>query len=85
MGIQHLRLPLLVFVVILAISQRSTCRHIRKNMVEKTKQTDIFNSSSRFSWHFSGRAPEGSDKDDIDPTYRVSFPAVPGGPNPLHN
>ncbi|KAG6619713.1 hypothetical protein I3842_Q087200 [Carya illinoinensis] len=74
MGIQHLRLPLLVFVVILAISQQSTCRHIRKNMVEKTKQTDIFNSSS-----------EGSDKDDIEPTYGVSLPAVPGGPNPLHN
>lgn len=75
----HLRLSFVVLVIMLAISQQSTCRHIHKSIREENKQTDDL------SWHFSARAPEGSDKDDIDPSYGVSLRGVPGGPNPLHN
>ncbi|KAG2681230.1 hypothetical protein I3843_11G134600 [Carya illinoinensis] len=85
MGSQYLRVSFVVLVIILALSQQSTCRHIHKNMGEKTKQTDKFNFSSKFSRYFSTESGEGSNKVGTDPTYGVSLRQVPGGPNPLHN
>ncbi|GMY30255.1 F-box/LRR-repeat protein [Fagus crenata] len=79
MRIHYLKLSFVVFVITLAISQQSNCRHIYTSKSEEAKPTD------KYSWHFSAKAPEGSGKDDIDPIYGVSLRAVPTGPNPLHN
>jgi hypothetical protein len=85
MGPQYLRLSFVVFVIILTISQQSTCRYMSKRVSEKTKRRENFNSSSQFSWHFSAKGQEGYGKDDIDPAFGVSLREVPAGPNPLHN
>lgn len=82
MGTQYLRLSFVVFVIILTISQQSSCRFMHKSMSEKTKR---FNSYSQFSWHFSAKGQEGYRKEDTGRAYGVSVRAVPGGPNPLHN
>jgi hypothetical protein len=85
MGTQYLRLSFVVFVIILTISQQSTCRYMYKRVSEKTKGTEKFSSYSQFSWHFSAKDQERYGKDDTKPAYGVSLRATPGGPNPLHN
>lgn len=69
---------LLIFAIIISISQLSSCRNIQE--ITPTSTNQRFNS--RFSWHSSAPAPKLSRNDE---SYRVSHRMVPGGPNPLHN
>lgn len=86
MGIQKLRFPLLViFIIMLAISQLSSCRHIRQASEEAQQQASKAQFKTWFSRHSSAPAPGEYDGDEIDPIYGVSHRSVPGGPNPLHN
>ncbi|CAK7335493.1 unnamed protein product, partial [Dovyalis caffra] len=88
MRIPNQRLSSFLFLmIILAVSQLSSCRHLHINLGDQTKkaaaETEV---SPQFSLHFPAQAPEGSSKDEKDdPVYGVSFRTVPGGPNPLHN
>lgn len=84
MGIQKLRFPLLIFIIMLAISQLSSCRHIRQAS-EEAQQASKAEFEPRFSTHSSAPAPGEYGGDEIDPIYGVSHRSVPGGPNPLHN
>ncbi|PON86441.1 hypothetical protein TorRG33x02_177820 [Trema orientale] len=86
MGVQNHKLPCMVMIIILMISQFSSCRHINKARSESTNKTDKSSKFySQFSWHLSAKAPEESREYGINPRYGASLRAVPGGPNPLHN
>lgn len=76
-----------IIIIILAISQLSSCRHVHKRISDdqETKQIDTTEIHTKFSWHFPAKAPEESRKEVANPIYGVSYRAVPGGPNPLHN
>ncbi|KAI5601515.1 hypothetical protein POPTR_001G107400v4 [Populus trichocarpa] len=86
MRIPNPRRSFLFLMIILAISQLSSCRYLHINIRDQTNQTVETDVSTQFSWHFTAKAPEGSNKDEIDdPVYGASYRTVPGGPNPLHN
>ena len=75
-----------LIIIILAISQLSSCRHLHIKIGDQNKQRAEADVFTQLSWHFPAKASEGSSKDEIDdPVYGVSYRAVPGGPNPLHN
>ncbi|CAN4077774.1 unnamed protein product [Withania somnifera] len=81
MKIHYLSFQFLLILVILSVSQVSSCRKIQE--ITPTSTNQRFNS--RFSWHNYAPAPKESRNEDIDQKYRVSHRMVPGGPNPLHN
>lgn len=84
--IPNTRIPFLFLMILLALSQFSSCRHLHINRGDhQAKETAKTDFSTQFSWHFPAKAPEGSSKDEIDQVYGVSYRTVPGGPNPLHN
>uniref|UniRef100_A0A803PKE8 Uncharacterized protein n=1 Tax=Cannabis sativa TaxID=3483 RepID=A0A803PKE8_CANSA len=86
MGIQNHKLPCLVLITLLMISQLSSCRHINRIRSESAKKADQRTElSSQFSWHLSAKSPEESRSYGIGPKFGASLRAVPGGPNPLHN
>ncbi|KAF3448535.1 hypothetical protein FNV43_RR09248 [Rhamnella rubrinervis] len=91
MGIQSnpIRLPcgFLMIMFILMVTQFSTCRHLHRITSEETnKPADKNEFYTRFSWHSSAKAAEGSTKyEHMDPSHGVSLRVVPTGPNPLHN
>ncbi|EXB37393.1 hypothetical protein L484_024321 [Morus notabilis] len=88
MGIQNPKFPCVFLIIILMISQFSSCRHINRfiTSTEEAKKTaKTTKLYSRFSWHSSAQPPEESRGHQIDPRYGASLRAVPGGPNPLHN
>ncbi|KAJ6967374.1 hypothetical protein NC652_004812 [Populus alba x Populus x berolinensis] len=74
-------------MIILSISQLSSCRY-RPHKYRITNQTKQLKQMSLLSFHGISlqKAPEGSDKDEIDdPVFGASYRTVPGGPKPLHN
>lgn len=77
----------IIIIIILAISQLSSCRYVPKTTTDdqETQQTDTTEIHTKFSRHFPAKAPEASRKEVANPVYGVSYRAVPGGPNPLHN
>lgn len=76
----------IIIIIILAISQLSSCRYVPKTTDDQeTQQTDTTKIHTKFSWHFPAKGPEASRKEVANPVYGVSYRAVPGGPNPLHN
>ncbi|OAY56573.2 hypothetical protein MANES_02G024700v8 [Manihot esculenta] len=79
------RLAFLVLLIILALSQVSSCRHLHINKGDQTSEQTAKPVFFPFSWHFPAKAPQGSGKEKISSVYGVSYKRVPGGPNPLHN
>ncbi|OAY59849.1 hypothetical protein MANES_01G064900v8 [Manihot esculenta] len=79
------RLAFLVMLIILGLSQLSSCRHLHSDKGDQaTEQAkSVFSPSD--SWHFPARAPEPSGEAEISSVYGVSYRKVPQGPNPLHN
>uniref|UniRef100_A0A2P2QBS8 Uncharacterized protein n=1 Tax=Rhizophora mucronata TaxID=61149 RepID=A0A2P2QBS8_RHIMU len=76
----------LVFLILLAGSQLSSCRHLHESTRGRNSGHPVENqSSTQFSWHFSAKAPEGSNRVEGNPVYGASYRTVPAGPNPLHN
>ncbi|KAG5228371.1 hypothetical protein IMY05_016G0088800 [Salix suchowensis] len=74
MRIPNPRLSFLFLMIILAISQLASCRHLQINIGDQTNQT----VSTHFSRDFPAKAPEGSHKDEIDdPVYGASFRKTP--------
>ncbi|KAK4374433.1 hypothetical protein RND71_005110 [Anisodus tanguticus] len=85
MKAQHHSLPFLLIMVILIVSQLSSCHNNQKLTTTSTEQRFKRDLDSSFSWHLSTPDPKASRNEDFDQSYRVSHHAVPGGPNPLHN
>ncbi|GMN32245.1 hypothetical protein TIFTF001_003582 [Ficus carica] len=90
-------LLIIILLIMMMISQFSSCRHVsrfrtttteeeEKETAKKTAKTGTPTQfSSQFSWHSFAEPPQQSRGSKIDPRYRASLRAVPGGPNPLHN
>ncbi|KAJ1406034.1 hypothetical protein SESBI_25486 [Sesbania bispinosa] len=88
MAVQYSRLSLLILMVILMISQLSSCCAATRWMRKEVKQTEKRSSFQQFSispWHFYTKTQQGPSTKEVHPIYGVSLRDVPGGPNPLHN
>nr|KYP65599.1 hypothetical protein KK1_011848 [Cajanus cajan] len=87
MAVQYSRLSLLILMIILTISQLSSCCEASRWMSKEIKQTEKSNFSQQFSisWHFYTKTQQGPSTKEVHPIYGVSLRDVPGGPNPLHN
>ncbi|KAG6781038.1 hypothetical protein POTOM_013918 [Populus tomentosa] len=67
-----------LMIIILAISQLSSCRHLHIKTGDQNKQRAEAEVFTQLSWHFPAKASEGSSKDEIDdPVYGVSYRTIP--------
>lgn len=80
MAVQYSRFSIVMFMIILMISQLSSCCEARRCLSKEINQKQSSNS-----FHFYTKTHQGSSRDEIHPIYGVSLRDVPGGPNPLHN
>ncbi|OIW09862.1 hypothetical protein TanjilG_15344 [Lupinus angustifolius] len=87
MEVQNSRLLFLIFMIILIISQLSSCCEASRWMSKEIKKTERSSSFQKFSIskHFYTKTEQGPNTDQVQPIYGVSLRGVPGGPNPLHN
>ncbi|KAK7318273.1 hypothetical protein RJT34_02972 [Clitoria ternatea] len=88
MAVQYSRLSLLILMIILLmISQLSSCCEARRWMSKQIKQTEKSSTFQQFSfsWHYYRKIQQGPRTEEVHPIYGVSLRDVPGGPNPLHN
>ncbi|KAK7251277.1 hypothetical protein RIF29_34332 [Crotalaria pallida] len=87
MKVQNSRLSFLILMIILIISQLSSCCEARRWMSKEIEQTERSSSFQKLSItrHFYTKIQQGPSAEDFHPIYGVSLRDVPGGPNPLHN
>ncbi|CAL0312673.1 unnamed protein product [Lupinus luteus] len=87
MEVQHSRLSFLILMVILIISQFSSCSEASRWMSEEIKKTERGSTFQKFSIskNFYTKTEQGPSTVQVHPIYGVSLRGVPGGPNPLHN
>ncbi|KAI3453684.1 hypothetical protein Pfo_010347, partial [Paulownia fortunei] len=75
---------LLIMVILMTVSQLSSCRYIHRLSSKATLQGPTSEFHSQVSSYFSVPAPKESRNEDKS-NYTVSHRKTPGGPNPLHN
>lgn len=81
MKIHSHQIPFLLIMVILTLSQLSSCRDIHRVSIKSTLKEPTSQSHSQF---FPIPAPKES-RNEGKSNYTVSHRKTPGGPNPLHN
>ncbi|KAL1364457.1 hypothetical protein AAHE18_03G219300 [Arachis hypogaea] len=85
MAVKYSRLSLLIIMMIMVMSQLSSCCKASRWMGTEIKQTKKRINFQQFTWHSYTRIQEEPSKEKVHPIYGVSLRDVPGGPNPLHN
>ncbi|KAJ1406036.1 hypothetical protein SESBI_25488 [Sesbania bispinosa] len=87
MAVQYSRLSFLILMIILMISQLSSCCAATRWMSKEVKQTEKSSSfqQSSISWRFYTKPQQGPNTDEMHPIDGVSLRVIPEGPNPLHN
>ncbi|GMJ04833.1 CLAVATA3/ESR-RELATED 14 [Hibiscus trionum] len=83
MKIRNPKSSFVFFMIILAASiHLSSCGFVHRSLSNEAEET----MNTEFpTWHSPAESPEESRAEKSRPVYQVSYRAVPGGPNPLHN
>ncbi|KAF8027392.1 hypothetical protein BT93_E0330 [Corymbia citriodora subsp. variegata] len=90
------KMPFLFLMILLFVSQLSSCRNIHGFASDRRHEEPLEYRSRRLDFrsqigdslqlHLSGKATVGSSGDQAtDPIFGASMRTTPGGPNPLHN